>query len=121
MNKIPGAFMVKALAQVLDSDSVRGAVARKIGRYAELIALGYEDGDGLVARIVVRGFSEHVRICLRRLTIAADGSWVIPLEMEADKEGVDALLKDLVLGRRFEVPEKARMYLVMLKKFLPDG
>ena len=120
MDKLPRTLMAKALTQVLDSDSVRGAIARKIGRYAELIDLGYDDGDGLVARIAVRGFSEQVRVCLRRLNVAADGSWFIPREMEADREGVDALLKDLVLGRRFEVPEKARMYLMMLKKFLPD-
>lgn len=114
-------MMKNTLGKVLNSDAVRGALSRTTGRYAEIVSLGFlRDAEGLEAVLLIHGFSEQVRVVLRRAEIAGDGSWIIPLDIEADREGVDALLKDLIQGRRFSIAEKARMYTGMLRKVLPE-
>lgn len=102
--------------KMLSSDTVRGAVERQIGRYAELRVLRCADSGGLEAVLCVKGFSEDFRVVLKRVEIAGDGTWFKVTEMLADRAGVQALLDDLVQGRRFDVPEKVRPYAGMLRK-----
>lgn len=102
--------------KMLSSEAVLGAVERQIGRYAELRALRCADQGGVEAVLCVKGFSEEFRVVLSKVELAEDGSWFTPSELKADRAGIQALLDDLVRGRRFPIPEKVRPFTGMLKK-----
>jgi len=99
---------------------VHEAFDRHLGRYAELRSLRCAENGGIEAVVCVKGFREEVRIALRKIQFATDGVWIIPLELEADKEGIDALLKDMVQGKKFMLPQKIRPYAKMLNKIFPS-
>lgn len=103
----------------LRGELVRSLFERKVGRYAELQVLRCAEAGGLEAVIRIKGFQESVRVLLREIRFADDGSWMAVRQIESDREGVDALLKDMIQGKRFSVPEKIRPYLGLLKRLFP--
>lgn len=105
--------------KLLKSDAVMGALRRQLGRYVEVLDLGCTM-SGVTAVVRPLGFAEEVRIVLTKAKISDDGMWIRPLDISADREGVDALLRDLVRGRRFELPGMARPFTGMLKKLLEN-
>ena len=110
------AAMLKAgVNKMLQSDTAVGLLERYVGRYAEVRSLSCGAQGGLEAVVRVKGFTEEVKVCLRRVEVAPDSSAITPTDIVADREGIDALLKDFVQGRRFDVPEVARPFMGMLK------
>ncbi len=109
-------FLRAPIDKLLSSEAVTGAVEKQIGRYAELRALRCAEQGGLEAVLCVRGFSEEFRVVLSKVELAEDGTWFTPAEMNADRDGIQSLLDDLVVGRRFPIPEKVRPFTGMLKK-----
>lgn len=107
--------------KLLKSDAVMGALHRQAGRYVEILDLDCAFGGGITAVVRPRGFSEEVRIVLSRAEVDDDGAWIRIEEISADREGVDALLHDLVKGRTFSLPVMARPFAGMLKKLLSAG
>lgn len=116
MGLFQGAALFRAgVDKLLKGDAVMGALQRRVGRYAEILELGCAEEGGLKILVRPRGFSEDVRIVLRRAEIGDGGSWICPLEIFADREGVDALLKDMVQGKKFMIPSAAKPFAGMLK------
>lgn len=107
-----------ALDKVLDGSMVRGALAQKIGRYAELLSLRTSDEGGIDAVLRLKGFAEEVRVHVRKLEFSADGSQFCVSEAWASREGVQALLEDFVLKKRwYNIPESFRPAAGLVKKF----
>ena len=116
MGLFQGAAILRAgVDKLLKGDAVMGALQRRVGRYAEILELGCAEEGGLKAVVRPRGFSETVCIVLRRAEIGEGGTWICPLDISADREGVDALLKDMVQGKKFAIPSAAKPFAGMLK------
>ena len=106
------------LDKLLKSEAVMGALRRHVGRYVDILDVGCSTGSGMTLVVRPRGFSEEVRIVLSRADVDEHGEWIRPTEISADREGVDALLRDMVKGRTFELPTMARPFAGMLKTLL---
>ena len=102
--------------KILQSEAVLGALRRRTARYGEILELFCAGEGGISARVRLRGFSEEVRVTLRRAEIGDDGTWLRLVEMSADREGMDALLRDFVQGKKFNLPAAVRPFAGMLKK-----
>ena len=103
--------------KMLKSRVVMDALRRRTERYAQILEAGCASEGGIEAVVRLQGFSETVRIVLRRAEVDEDGAWICPTELVADKEGVDAMLKDFVVGKRVELPAAARPFAGLLRKF----
>ena len=108
------------VSKLLKSDAVMGALHREVGRYVDVLDLDCSAG-GITAVVRPRGFSEEVRIVLSRAVVDDGGAWIRIEDISADREGVDALLHDLVRGRTFPLPHVARPFAGMLQKLLSAG
>ena len=106
------------LDKLLKSDAVMGALRRQLGRYVDILDLGCSTGSGITMVVRPLGFSEEVRIVLSRADVDEHGAWIRPTDISADREGVDALLRDQVRGKTFELPAMAKPFAGMLKKIL---
>ena len=116
MGLFQGTAVLRAgVDKLLKGDAVMGALQRKVGRYVDILELGCAEEGGVMAVVRLRGFSEDVRVVLRRAEIGDGGAWVRPVEIFADREGVNALLKDMVQGRTFELPSMVKPFACMLK------
>lgn len=114
------ALLRAGVDRLLKSDAVRGALRRQTGRYAEVLELRCPSEGGIMAVVRPLGFSEEVCVVLSRAEVDENGAWIRPTEISADKECVDALLRDFVRGRTFELPSMARPFAGMLRKLLCD-
>lgn len=108
------------VSKLLKSDAVMGALHREVGRYVDVLDLDCSAG-GITAVVRPRGFSEEVRIVLSRAVVDDGGAWIRIEDISADREGVDALLHDLVRRRTFPLPHVARPFAGMLQKLLSTG
>lgn len=108
------------VSKLLKSDAVMGALHREVGRYVDVLDLDCSAG-GITGVVRPRGFSEEVRIVLSRAVVDDGGAWIRIEDISADREGVDALLHDLVRGRTFPLPHVARPFAGMLQKLLSTG
>ena len=116
MGLFQGASVLRAgVDRVLKSDAVMGALQRRVGRYVDILDLCCPKEGGLMAVVRLKGLSEEVRVVLRRAEIGENGDRFRPVDIGADCEGVDALLKDLVQGRSFELPPMVKPFAGMLK------
>ena len=116
MGLFQGAALLRVgVDKLLKSDAVTGALQRRVERYVEILDLGCAEEGGVTLLVRPRGFSEEVRIVLRRAEIGDGGAWIRPLDIFADREGVDALLKDMVQGKQFTIPSAAKPFVGMLK------
>ncbi|HJD97451.1 hypothetical protein [Mailhella massiliensis] len=114
------ALLRAGVDRMLQSEAVMGALRYKVGRYADILELRCAEEKGITARVRLRGFSEEVRITLRRVEAGEGGTWLRPVDIFADREGVDALLKDMVLGKTFELPTAARPFAGVLAKLFDE-
>ena len=96
-----------------------GTLRRQAGRYVKILDLGWGAG-GITALIRPLFFSEEVCIVLSRAEVDEHGAWICPTDISADKKSVDALLRDFVREKRFEMPSMARPFAGMLRNLLGD-
>lgn len=119
MMKDSAAALLRAgVNKLLKSDAVMGALRRHAGRYVEILDLGCSTGSGITMVVRPLGFSEEVCIVLSRAEVDENGAWIRPTEISADRESVDALLRDFVQGRKFTLPSMARPFAGMLGRLL---
>ncbi|WP_418764306.1 hypothetical protein [Mailhella sp.] len=103
--------------KILKSGAVMDALRRRTKRYAQIVDLGCAPEGGIEVVVRLLGFSEEVRVVLSRAEVEENGAWIRPTALSADREGVDALLKDFVQGKRFTLPEAAKPFAGPLRKF----
>ena len=119
MKDTAAALLRAGVDKLLKSDAVMGALRRHAGRYADILDLGCT-GGGITLMVRPLGFSEDVCIVLSRAEVDENGAWIRPVEISADRESVDALLRDFVQGKKFPLPSMARPFAGMLKRLLSD-
>ena len=119
MKETAAALLRAGVDKLLKSDAVMGALRRHAGRYADILDLGCT-GGGITLMVRPLGFSEDVCIVLSRAEVDENGAWIRPVEISADRESVDALLRDFVQGKKFPLPSMARPFAGMLKRLLSD-
>ena len=112
------ALLRAGVDKLLKSDAVKSALSRQAGRYVDVRELSCSAGGGIMAVVRPLGFSEDVCIVLSRADVDENGAWIRPTEISADMECVDALLRDFVRGRKFELPSMARPFAGMLRRLL---
>ena len=117
MKDSAAALLRAGVNKLLKSDAVMGALRRHAGRYVEVLDLGCTD-SGITLMVRPLGFSEDVRVVLSRAEVDEDGAWIRPTEISADRESVDALLRDFIQGRKFALPAMARPFAGMLNRLL---
>ena len=118
MKDSAAALLRAGVNKLLKSDAVMGALRRHAGRYVEILDLGCSTGSGITMVVRPLGFSEEVCIVLSRAEVDENGAWIRPTEISADRESVDALLRDFVQGRKFTLTSMARPFAGMLGRLL---
>ena len=118
MKNSAAALLRAGVNKLLKRDAVMGALRRHAGRYVEILDLGCSTGSGITMVVRPLGFSEEVCIVLSRAEVDENGAWIRPTEISADRESVDALLRDFVQGRKFTLPSMARPFAGMLGRLL---
>jgi len=112
-----GSLREKALNAAVSSESVRSRVNEYLSRYGELRSLRY-DRDGFHADLRFLGSSEDIKVSVRSVCLSDDCDTVRLEHICASMPWCEHILKDLVEGREFVLPQAARVFLKPVKKLL---
>lgn len=88
----------------------KSAINKKISDYGEITMLDIK-GKTIAATVLLKGEKDTISVIIEDYEIIkSDASFVIK-SVNADREWLDALLKNNIVGKRWPIPEKVAPYI----------
>lgn len=106
-------FLLPTPTNILNGP-VRGIINRKIEDIGEVERIERMDGGGLSLTVRLLGEEAPMTVSMRSADFTPDSSGVAPRGLSADRPWLNNLLRNLVEGRVFPLPEDAPVGLAKL-------